>query len=361
MKNKKTIKFREELKDDKFYTTLKEQVTNYLEEHNYNGYATKAVYIKGAFYSLSLIYLYFYLIFSELTYPKILFVWAAVGVSGILLGLNISHDAAHKSLFRNATANKVIHYIIFNLLGANAYLWQLRHVESHHLFPNVDNCDADIDDNQIIRLSIFKEVSWYHKFQWIYAPFLYLFYTLHWTFYKDFIILDKKQLANLENIKHPTSEIILFYIAKVIYLFIFIGIPILFTNFTWIEVMVGFLVMHFASSSLFIFGLIPSHFSDLTIFSRVDDNGYLEYSWAGHQIASSLDYHAEEKWANFVFGGFNAHVAHHLFPNISHIHYPKISKFIAVLAPEYKINYKNVSWFEAINSHFRFLKKLGQN
>lgn len=354
----KTIKFREDIRNDVFYNTLKDKVMQYLSENNFDGYATPSVFIKGAIYISLYFYLYYLLILGDLAYSKVLLLWATIGVLGILIGLNVSHDAAHNSLFKNKLLNKIIYYITFNMLGANAYLWQLRHIESHHLFPNVDNCDADIDDNPFIRLSTNKDIRWYQKIQWLYAPFAYLFYTIIWVFYKDFLILNKKQLANLRNIQHPLAEIFLFYFAKILYLFIFIGLPMFVASYSWKEVLLGFVLMHFVSSYAFLYGLIPSHFSDLTIFPNVDKDGYLERSWAGHQVAASLDYHADKKWANAIFGGFNAHVAHHLFPTISHIHYPEISEIIAELAPKYNVHYQNVSWFEAIISHFRFLKKM---
>lgn len=357
----KTIKFKIETKNDQFYTTLKNAVSDYLKANQYDGYATPLVFIKGFLY-LGLFFIsYYVLVFGYLSFPKVLLIWSLMGILGILVGLNISHDAAHNALFKKKSINKVIYYFTFNMLGANAYLWQLRHIDSHHIFPNVDNCDADIDDNSVIRLSIYKEIKRYHRFQWLYAPLLYLFYTLQWVFYKDFIILAKKQLANLRNIRHSVKEIIIFYLAKIIYLFVYIVIPILFTTHTWLEILLGFIVMHFTASYAFIFGLIASHFSDLTTFEKVDDDGYLNQSWARHQMATSLDYHADKKWANFIFGGFNSHVAHHLFPNLSHIHYPEISKIIAKVSASFDLDYRNVSWFEAVISHFRFLKKVGES
>jgi linoleoyl-CoA desaturase len=355
----KTIKFQEDIKSDLFYGALKHEVFDYLKVNMYDGYATPFVLLKGAFYLTLFFGSYGLLISGTLPFPNILIVWGVMGILGILVGLNVSHDAAHNSLFKSKKCNRIVYNITFSMLGANAYLWQLRHIDSHHLFPNVDNCDADIDDNSMIRLSIYKDIKWYHRFQWLYAPVLYLFYTLQWVFYKDFIILFKKQLANLRNIHHPTEEIFLFYLGKIFYLVIYIALPLFLTTYSWEEVFIGFLLMHLTSSYAFIFGLIPSHFSDLASFERVDKDGYLKRSWAKHQMATSVDYHADQLWANFIFGGFNAHVAHHLFPTISHIHYPAISKIIVEISTKFDIPYQNISWFGAIKSHFRFLKKLG--
>jgi linoleoyl-CoA desaturase len=121
----------------------------------------------------------------------------------------------------------------------------------------------------------------------------------------------------------------------------------------------GFILMHFCLSYAFIFGLIGSHFSDEAHFQNLDANGYLPHSWSIHQLMTSVDYHAKSLWANLVFGGFNAHAAHHLFPSVSHIHYPAIFRIIEEACHEYNIPYKNLTMGQAIRAHFRYLKKMG--
>ena len=52
----------------------------------------------------------------------------------------------------------------FTLLGANTYLWRLRHVKSHHNFPNVNGRDIDIDDTAFLRLSPNQPRRRYHRY-----------------------------------------------------------------------------------------------------------------------------------------------------------------------------------------------------
>lgn len=359
MQTKKILKFREEIRQDAFYHDLRDQVQQYLRGHGLDGFATWQVWLKFGWYGGVCLALYFWLLFGGLPQAAALTVWAVLGFFGVLVGLNFSHDAAHDSLSKYKLLNKVLYYLTFNALGANAYLWQMRHVQSHHLFPNVDDCDADIDDNPFIRLSPHKPLRWYHRFQYLYAPFLYLFYTLIWVFVKDFILLGKKRLANLRNIHHPAFEIALFFLAKTVYIFVMLIAPWWLGSMDWGSVWRGFLLMHFVSGYTFIFGLIASHFADGRIFPKADQAGYLELSWSKHQVAASLDYHATASWANWVFGGFNAHVAHHLFPQISHVHYPEISKIIGKLASKFALPYENTTLAGAIAAHFRYLKRLG--
>lgn len=355
----RTLKFREEHRQDLFYAELRDRVQHYLTANGFDGFATPLLWFKAGLYLSIYAGLYLTLLAGRCSPQAAQGLWAGLGLFGILVGLNLSHDAAHGSLSKHQHLNKSLYCLTFNMLGANAYLWQMRHVQSHHLFPNVDDCDADIDDNPFVRLSPHKPLRRHHRWQYIYAPFLYLFYTLVWVFVKDFIVLAKRQLANLRDIRHPKLEVALFFVLKILYLLFFIALPCWVGGWTIGQTLLGFAAMHFVSSYAFVFGLSISHFAAGRIFPKVDTGGYLNLSWSKHQVATSLDYHATRRWANWLFGGFNAHVAHHLFPNISHVHYPKISEFIAELAPKHGLPYQNTTFPKAVRAHFEYLKALG--
>ena len=63
---------------------------------------------------------------------------------------------------------------------------------------------------------------------------------------------------------------------------------------------------------------------------------------------------------NFFFGGFNHHVAHHLFPSINHTHCTAITPIIKQTAQEFGLQYNHEdSFFNAYLSHFRLLKNNG--
>ena len=63
---------------------------------------------------------------------------------------------------------------------------------------------------------------------------------------------------------------------------------------------------------------------------------------------------------NWIVGGLNFQVEHHLFPKISHVHYPAISKFVEQTCKEFGIAYHNFPTFtSAVSSHVKHLKYLG--
>ena len=78
-------------------------------------------------------------------------------------------------------------------------------------------------------------------------------------------------------------------------------------------------------------------------------------------MCTSVDYNANSVFLNWTLGGFNAHVLHHLLPNISHVHYLKILPIFRELAKKHGLTYMEMSYRQSLASHFRFLKGMGQH
>lgn len=352
------IKFRIKNQDDHFYNDLKQRVALYLQTQP-NGRFGNWITIVKALLFLPLFWgAYFLILFGHFAPSAIIGLYASLGITGLFSAFNLSHDAAHGSLTPSRFWNKIIYYCTFDVLGTDAYLWKMRHNASHHIFPNVDGVDADIDSNFLIRLSPNRPLLPHHKWQYLYGPLLYLFFTLHWVFIKDLGYLRRKSLANLRNIHHPPAEVFGFFAAKAFHLFYMIFLPIA-LGVAWQTVFSGFVAFHFTLSFFFLFTNIMNHHSEEALFPRRDAEGYLPGSWAQHQIVTCLDFHPTSRAWSFFFGGFNSHCAHHLFPQLCHVHYPEISKMIIELTAQYGIPYHQMSWWKSILSHFRHIKTLG--
>ena len=281
-----------------------------------------------------------------------------IGISGMLLAFNVSHDACHETFSKNKTVNYWLYHLSFNMQGTNAYLWKIRHTASHHLFPNVDGCDADIDNNPIIRLSPQHPLRKYQKYQHLYSILVYCIYTLHWLLFKDILYFFKKKIANLQNKKHPKIESGLFVFWKLLYLFILLYLPVK-ADYPVHIVILCFILMHIANSLFFIHTLIATHLCMETQFPKTGPNGFLPYDYYVHQLATSLDYCPTNRVYNWFLGGFNSHAAHHLYPKLPHTVYPEISRLIQQKAKEFSVQYNQLSLVNSIKSHYRYLKLMG--
>ena len=89
-------------------------------------------------------------------------------------------------------------------------------------------------------------------------------------------------------------------------------------------------------------------------------NGTIKNTWAIHQLRTTVNFSPKNKLINWFTGGLNHQVEHHIFPNISHIHYGKIAKIVKETALEFNLPYNEYKTTrEAILEHFRQLKSLG--
>ena len=77
-----------------------------------------------------------------------------------------------------------------------------------------------------------------------------------------------------------------------------------------------------------------------------------------NQVKSSNDMYPYSRVANFIFGGFNNHIAHHLFPHVHHIHYPELNKVLYSTLLQNGISPNQTTYWGGVLSHLRHLKKL---
>ena len=88
----------------------------------------------------------------------------------------------------------------------------------------------------------------------------------------------------------------------------------------------------------------------------------MEDEWAIHQIKTTANFATKNKLVSWLVGGLNFQVEHHLFPKISHIHYPAISKIIKKACQDYGVEYIEYPKVRvAVASHVAFLRAMGKH
>jgi linoleoyl-CoA desaturase len=96
-----------------------------------------------------------------------------------------------------------------------------------------------------------------------------------------------------------------------------------------------------------------------TEYPTTDKNGYINTSWFMNQIKSSNDMYPFSETANFILGGFNNHIAHHLFPHVHHIYYPKLNKILYNILLENGIKPNQTTYWGGLVSHLKLLRRMG--
>jgi linoleoyl-CoA desaturase len=305
-------------------------------------------YFSFSLFAYSLLYL---------TDDPVYFIFGFVlyGFVSLLFAFNFSHDFSHNTIFQNKKLNNLCFVIIYTIVGAHAEAWKQRHIISHHYAPNVEEYDSDLKITKLIRVIPNSEYFWYHKFQYLYAPFAYTTYSLFWIFIKDFVILfTKDEYTKNKGFKYHLS----FWLQKFFYLTFILVLPLLFSGQVWFIVLIGFLLMHLTQSLFLLFTFFMTHHVEKTEYPTTDKNGYIKTSWLMNQIKSSNDMHPFSEKANFILGGFNNHIAHHLFPHVHHIHYPKLNRILYDILNKNNIKPNQTTYWGGIVSHLKLLKRM---
>jgi linoleoyl-CoA desaturase len=353
------ISFR--VKNEPFATSVRDRVDAYLARSSVQRHARLALWAKGTLFAASTGFFYSVLLTSGGSAASAVMSAMGFGISALLFALNIGHDASHTAVTGKRGIDYALQTLSYTLLGVDAYLWRLRHTASHHVFPNVNGCDIDIDHNPFFRLSPNQPNHWRFRYQHLYAPVAYCLVALHTVWWQDYRYLGKKNLANLRGIRHAYRRYLVFFLCKAAYLTLTILIPLMVLPFAWWQIALGYVAVTGVVSLCFVFLLIGTHFSTEAEFPIVGTDGRLSHGFALHVLKTSVDWNPNSRWAAFLVGGTNAHVAHHLFPRLPHVLYRPIARIIADTAKEFGLRYNSTTLRGMIAAHFRFLHAVGRS
>ncbi len=343
-----------------FFATARSRVDAYLKERGGSKNANSALWAKAAFFVGGFIAMYLLILSGWVGVWVMLGLALVLGAFAAFIGFNVCHDAIHGSFSANSKVNKALSYL-FYLIGANPYLWNITHNIVHHTYTNIPGHDEDIEVAPgLIRLDESERVNKVQRFQHLYAFGLYSLASLSWVLRKDYVKFFQKSIGQ-HSARHPKKEYFNLFFFKVLHYFLFIGVPMLVLNLTWWQAAIGFLAMHLAEG--IVMGLIfqLAHVVEGTDFPVPNEQGNIEEAWAEHQLRTTANFAPNSALASFLLGGLNRQIEHHLFPKLSHIHYPAISVIVRQTAKEFDLPYlENSTFFAALASHYRMLRKLGK-
>lgn len=343
-----------------FQNTLKKRVDNYFKEKNISPKANWLMKLKSVIYLTVFIGLYFLIILVPFNTIATIGLFAILGLSMALVGINICHDAIHGAYSNKKWVNKLMS-LPFNIVGASEYMWSIMHNIVHHTYTNIEGHDEDMELVPILRLSPHQKHMKIMRYQHIYAFFLYCFTTLSWVFLKDYRKFFQQQIGHYDNSTHRKREYFYLFFYKILYYTLFIVIPIIFIKLAWWKIVLGFIALHLIEGFTLAIIFVLAHVVEGPEFPQPDEKGVIDHNWATHQLKTTSDFCRHNDVVNFLCGGLNFQVEHHLFPRVSHTHYKAISEIVKSSAEEFNIPYhEQPKFFGAVASHVRLLKKFGK-
>lgn len=340
-----------------FQLELKKRVDAYFKENHKNPTGNFKLYMKAAFVSTAFLGIYIFLVFFTPDVFIALAACALLGVSLATIGFNVMHDGAHGSFSRFQLVNRLAAKSL-DFLGGSSFMWKYKHNMIHHTYTNIDGLDEDIDVKPFLRISPTQKRYWFHRFQHVYCFLLYGTVHIFWILIMDFKKYFSQKVGPFPIKEMKFKDHVSFWLSKLSFAIVFVAVPIYFTGI--LPFLLGFTV--FSASAGVTLGTVfqLAHAVEPLDFPLPDTNNLMEDEWAAIQVKTTANFATSNPIVTYLTGGLNFQIEHHLFPKISHVHYPALSKIVKDTCAEFQLHYNEFPRMrQALWSHLMLLRQLG--
>ncbi len=345
--------------DTAFQLELRRRVENYFRTTGRRQRDCWQMYVKTAFLVAAFASSYVLLVFVAQTWGQGLLLAVLLGLSAAGIGFNVQHDGGHRAYSHYPWINRLM-AMTLELMGGSSYLWRWKHVVFHHTYVNITGHDTDIDLGILARLTPHQKRHAFHRWQHLYLWPLYGLLAIKWQLVDDFRKLISGRISTQPFPRPKGWELVILVAGKAIFFTVAFGIPMRFHS-------VGVVLGYYGVAGL-VTGLVLSvvfqvaHCVEEAEFPLPRTNtGRIDHAWAIHQVETTVDFARRSPVVAWLVGGLNFQIEHHLFPRISHINYPAISKVVEETCRDYGIRYTEFKTFRAgLVSHFRWLRQMGR-
>jgi linoleoyl-CoA desaturase len=346
--------------DNRFFQSLKSSVDQYFEQNKIKKTGDWRLFSKTIILVGSAIAIYSLLMLMTMSALPALLLCGALGFVFASIGFSVMHDANHGSYSTKPKLNDLLG-LTANAMGASSFFWKQKHNIIHHTYTNVDGIDDDIAKSPIIRQCESQKWVPAHKVQHLYLLPVYSLSSIFWLFFMDFAKYFTRKIYTTEAWKMTTKNKAIFWATKAGYLAFYIVLPIMVWGFLpWLA---GFFMLHVVMGLTLSLVFQLAHVVENTEFEHIalDETKHVETAWAEFQLKTTANFAMGNKVISWFVGGLNYQIEHHLFPKVSHVHYPAISKIVMEKCAEFNLPYnKYATMSEALASHFRVMKFLGK-
>jgi linoleoyl-CoA desaturase len=278
----------------------------------------------------------------------------AAAVAGMLntsIGFNILHDASHYAVSTSPAVNEWLSKITNAFVIWNSGVWFYHHVYYHHSFTGMEKLDPDMYYYYplMTKTTAKKGIPFTLKHQdWLAPLFLFVFpglYVGHALSYVYAVFKYKYCVVRLPK-RTYYDALDLAVIAWKLWT--------MFSGGLWV-----YLAYHVSINTFYALNIVGDHDTmepgvDNHLFPAPDGR---PTNWLEMQVRNSSNFVNQNLWWTYLFGGINYQIEHHLFPNVSHIHYPKLAPVVRLFCKKRGIPYTHHDTLGSmLSSHLQMLR-----
>jgi len=344
--------------DSAFQLELRRRVDEYFQVTGRRRRDCWEMYLKTAILLAGLAVTYLLLVFVVHAWWQSVPLAVLLGLAAAGIGFNIQHDGGHHAYSDHRSINKLM-AMTLDLIGGSSYLWHWKHVVIHHTYVNVTGYDSDLNLGIFGRVTPHQRRLTFHRWQHLYLWPLYGFLAIRWHLVDDFRRLIAGRIGS-HRIRRPTGWDLVFLVAgKVTFFACAFGVPMLLHPVNVVLIHYGIAALVLGITLAVVFQV--AHCVEEAAFPPLSAaTGRIERPWAIHQAETTVDFARPNRVVAWLLGGLNFQIEHHLFPRISHVNYPAISKLVEQACRDFEVTYIEHRSFRAgVIAHFRWLRRMG--
>jgi linoleoyl-CoA desaturase len=347
--------------DDGFRAALKRGVASYFEATRRTRWGGAAMHAKTAIILGWFAASYGLLLLWGATSPPlavVLTISVALATAGI--GFSVMHDANHGAYSRSPSVNRAWG-LALDFVGASSYVWRFKHNVHHHTYTNIDGMDSDIDAGPFLRFAPSQRLYAFHRYQHLYAWLLYGVLAVKWWFIDDVVDLARGRIGQLALPRPRGRELAAVLAGKAAFLCWAVVVPVLVFRSGWVAplFLFGAWTLGVVLSTVF---QLAHTMPDAEVHAVTRGEKRMETGWAEHQVRATVDFAPSNRLLGWYVGGLNFQIEHHLFPEVSHVHYASLAAIIEATCLAHGVPYRSEPTLpRAIAAHHRYLRALGRH
>jgi len=246
----------------------------------------------------------------------------------VQIGL-IGHDAGHQQIAKNALINRLIGFVAGNLFMGISYKWFTEKHNKHHSSPNVKDLDPDISYPMIA----------FSKKEARKKKGLNRFITKHQAYFFIPLTLFEEVNVRIESLKYFFRERAHFSLELpffITHFILYFGIIFYFLEF-WQALL--FIVINQAIFGFYLSLVFAPNHKGMLMPNKKHSLNYLHLQiLTTRNVRSNL-------LTDFLYGGLNYQIEHHLFPNMPRYNLKKTQKIVKNFCKSKSISYYETSMF----------------
>ena len=344
---------------DNFYMALEGRVKSYFKLNNLDPKIHVQFFCASIAIVLSTLALWYMTILSvyrgySLAIGSILALVS--GFCSALVAFN-SHDISHFSWTHKPWVWKVMSNIYCSVHGISAHVWYYQHMVGHHVHPNHDRLDPDVASKEvdIWRVKPFQIQAPHYAYQYVYLPFLLNLISIKMKIldFRDFVTRRDDMPVN-----PPTlMQVVTLLATKAIHFSYRVVIPSFFIS--WPSLLLLNILSEVVMGFWMGFVTQVNHLNTAVLYPDPATSSF-DVTWSEMQVMTTVDYATKSMLWNFITGGLNSQVIHHLFPWILSVYYKDLNPIVVRTCEEFGVKYNHFGSMWAMwTSYNQFLKNMG--